>query len=149
MGILEDLADEAAIRKLALRYAWAVDNRDPDALQALFTRDVVFERPPLPVRGYDDIRATPARHAKLYRATFHGVLNHLIELDGDTATGEVYCIAHHMVENPNNIGTGYDMRIRYEDRYRRCEDGKWRMNARRVNVLSRNSYQVSYDLPNA
>ena len=42
MGVLEHLADEAEIRNLALRYAAAVDHRDADALQALFTRDVVL-----------------------------------------------------------------------------------------------------------
>jgi hypothetical protein len=56
----------------------------------------------------------------------------MYEQDGDRATGEVYCLAHHLdpaLNGPSN----YVMYMRYEDRYRRV-DGQWRIETRRVNI---------------
>ena len=50
-------------------------------------------------------------------------------VDGDSATGTTYCIAHHL--------TGADdfvMHIRYEDAYVRTADG-WRIAARNLRLL--------------
>ncbi len=49
--------------------------------------------------GYDELGTIPRRIAR-YDKTFHFVGNHHCVLDGDKATGEVYCTAHHL-----NFGT--------------------------------------------
>jgi len=64
-----------------------------------------------------------------FATTFHFVGNHLIDVTGDDATGEVYCEAHHLSAE----GADHVMFIRYQDRYRR--DGeRWRLAERETFV---------------
>ena len=67
-----------------------------------------------------------------YVATTHFIGNHRVELAGDTATGETYCLAHHIYDD------GSERRmlvwsIRYQDRYVR-QEGAWRFAQRRLLV---------------
>jgi hypothetical protein len=60
----------------------------------------------------------------------HVVSNHRVEVDGDRASGVVYCLAHH-----NTVCDGVPhnlvMTIRYHDRYRRTAAG-WRFEHRKI-----------------
>ncbi|HMC69221.1 MAG TPA: nuclear transport factor 2 family protein, partial [Mycobacteriales bacterium] len=57
------------------------------------------------------------------------VANHRCDVQGDTATGETYCIAHHVKGTDDFV-----MHIRYEDQYVRTPDG-WRMKQRDLRLL--------------
>ena len=76
--------------------------------------------------------ASPLDYLDLhYGRTMHFVGTHVIDLDGDTATGLVYCLAHHL------SGEGSEqkvtvMAIRYEDSYIRTDAG-WRFARRTMN----------------
>ena len=59
----------------------------------------------------------------------HFVGNHRVELDGDAATGDTYCIAHHLTGKDD-----YVMHIRYEDTYVRTSAG-WRIQTRDLHLL--------------
>jgi len=64
-----------------------------------------------------------------FPTTFHFIGNHLVDVAGDEATGEVYCEAHHLTDE----GIDHVMFIRYADRYRR--DGeRWRFAERETFV---------------
>jgi len=63
-----------------------------------------------------------------YDRTLHFVGNHLADVDGDHATGETYCFAHHITGVDDHV-----MAIRYEDTYRR-ESGTWRFVARHLRL---------------
>jgi ketosteroid isomerase-like protein len=133
-------ADEWALAKLPHVYARALDRRDKEALAELFTGDATFERWPRPTRDFAGIVAIPDELSTKYRSTFHAVFNQTVELDADDpdrATGEVYCLAHHMYDGPDGQGLSNDVRIRYQDRYRRGADGHWRFSFRRVVVDGR------------
>lgn len=139
-GGRDRLADEWALAKLPHVYARALDRKDKATLADLFTPDATFERHPRPTRTYTDICAIPDELSEKYRTTFHAVFNQTVELDPadpDAATGEVYCIAHHMYDGPDGQGLSNDVRIRYQDRYRRGGDGRWRFCFRRVVVDGR------------
>jgi hypothetical protein len=139
-------ADErAALRELAERYAAGVDRRDTDLFLSAFRPDgclLVFrpsesQHPTGTRRGRDELADVIARVAHHDR-TFHLIGNSRYAIDGDHATGEVYCVAHHVdpVETPGAERTearDHIMYIRYRDEYQR-DDGGWRIRERRVLV---------------
>lgn len=133
------LADRLAIRQLVDDYARAVDQPDGERAAALFVPDGVlriFERgTPEPVRervGRSDI-ATAMNGLTRYDTTMHVVANHYADIDGDTATGETYCLAHHVRDVEGQGPMDYVMAIRYLDAYRRSDEG-WRLATRELQV---------------
>ena len=118
------LTDEWALLALANRYAMAVDRRDADGLVALFTEDGGLDRPGASWRGHEQLRAIVARLNTLYGSTFHTVRNQTVTIDDDTAEGETYCVAMHMMPLTDGIQKRMDMGIRYQDRFVR-QNGTW------------------------
>ncbi len=51
--------------------------------------------PPMVSRGHRHIASAVGR-LRQFDTTFHLVANHSAEVTGDEATGEVYCVAHHV-----------------------------------------------------
>ena len=139
---LRELADRLAIRALVDRYARAADRVDGAAAAALFTESGalrIFERgtaDPVRERLGREAIATAFAGLSRYEVTLHVVANHLVDLDGDRATGETYCLAHHV----RTIGEGADahpsdhvMAIRYLDSYERTSEG-WRIAQRHLQL---------------
>ena len=125
------LEDRLALRELADRYARAVDRRDWTLAATLFTEDCVLHGPGYELVGREKILAG-LRLIDRYSATQHSVHNQLVEVDGDRASGETYCTAHHVYARdgrPHMLDWG----IRYQDRCVR-ERGAWRY-ARRELLL--------------
>ncbi len=116
-----------------------VDRRDPVGFAELFEPDAVLQvyygpesaGPPAETRGRDRLADIPTRLAGRFDRTFHFVGNHVCTLDGDTAVGQAYCLAHHVNDGAMG-GTDYVMAICYDDTYRRGDDGRWRFSVRRV-----------------
>lgn len=143
MSDLAYLFDRLELRDLVDRYATTVDRGRPDETATLFTEDGqlrIFERgKPDPVRERVGRRAIADAMKGLgrYDVTLHVIGNHTAVIDGDTATGETYCLAHHVrdVEGPDDTTVPYDyvMHIRYLDRYRRTGEG-WRIELRELQV---------------
>ncbi|WP_129977627.1 nuclear transport factor 2 family protein [Rhodococcus sp. Q1] len=131
---MNDLSD------LAGRYSVAVDTRDRPALAALFTVDAEFVRPPAVTRGRgaaitvgrDAIVAMVLDGTAHLHATHHAVHQRVIDVDGDSATGWVYCLAHHLYRSGNGMRDSA-ITLRYRDAYRR-EDGRWRIARRELIV---------------
>jgi len=125
------LADRLAIRELACRYARAVDRRDWALARSLFSDDAVLVGPRFELVGLEAI-LRGLRSVERYRATFHAVVNQLVEIQGDEASGETYCLANHLLERDGQARK-LDWGIRYQDRYRRV-DGAWRIARRELIV---------------
>ena len=119
--------DRTALRALVEAYSFAADRRDPEAFAALFSEDATLT---IHDAGGADARSYAGRAALAevpqrlgrYDRTLHLVHNHDVHIDGDEASGEVYCTAHHV------IGGGPDasdrvLTICYLDRYTRA--GRW------------------------
>jgi hypothetical protein len=135
---IDDPAVRGALRDLAARYASAMDRRDGEAVRSVFTTDaqlVVVTGGVVRSRreGIDKLVTVPPLLA-VYDITSHVLGQSLFEIDLDagTATGEVYCIAHHVNRNRQG-GTDHVMFIRYDDRYRSEPEG-WRIAERVVQV---------------
>jgi hypothetical protein len=140
---LQYLLDRLALQDLVAAYAHCVDSDDPGSAAGLFTRDGelrIFERGrDEPVReriGHDAI-ASAMEGLRRYQATLHVVANQMVTIEGDTAEGETYCLAHHIhdVDGPEGAPLPHDyvMHIRYLDRFTRALDG-WRIARRHLVV---------------
>ncbi|WP_436776570.1 nuclear transport factor 2 family protein [Yinghuangia sp. YIM S09857] len=129
---MQFLADRTALRDLVQDYAGNADRRLPHAVAACFVPDghLVLERGPGQAEVLAGRAAIAGALADLdrYRTTTHFVGNHTARIDGDTAEGETYCLAHHIYEQD---GADRDtlMSIRYRDAYERTGQG-WRIRTR-------------------
>src|ERR1700758_2449608 len=100
----QETADRLAIRELVEAYARCADRRDAKGQMALFTSDTHFvvymnAKDPTPSQELHSREALAPVFADLnqYAATMHFVgQSTIFTLSGDRATGETYCIAHHL-----------------------------------------------------
>jgi uncharacterized protein (TIGR02246 family) len=130
---VQDLLDRDALRRLVERYATAVDHRDLEAAAGCFLPDgrlTVGEGAAL--EGRDAIVGALGRLER-YAVTAHllGHSNHAV--DGDRATGESWCRAHHVYDDEGGTRRDWVMAIRYLDRYVRSEEG-WMIEDRHLVV---------------
>ena len=88
------MTDHEALRALGQRYARAADERDVDALAALFHPDAVITgaRGELDLEGWLDTMRGP----RTFPTSMHVLGDPLIELDGDTAHLDTYAIVHQL-----------------------------------------------------
>ena len=100
----EEAADRIAIRELVEAYAHCADRRDAQGQMALFTSDTHFvvymnARDSMPSQELHSREALAPVFADLnkYDATTHFVgQSTIFTLTGERATGEAYCLAHHV-----------------------------------------------------
>src|SRR5579864_5865656 len=136
----EEAADRLAIRELVEAYAYCADRRDAKGQMALFTPDTHFvvymnAKDPTPTQELHSSEALAPVFADLnrYAATMHFVGQSTIRtLANDRATGEAYCMAHHLTID------GATRRLmvaalRYHDTFAKA-DGAWRFAERLLYV---------------
>lgn len=122
---LARLEAEAGCRRLAARYAIALDTRDMDELASLYHPGIAPD--PTWGPGPEGEAARIANGLKTFYRSFHLVSTHRIDVaaDGASATGSVYTRAIH------EIGDRWaEMVICYRDAYVRHE-GEWLFARRR------------------
>jgi hypothetical protein len=101
----DEAADRLAIRELVEAYAHCADRRDAEGQMGLFTADTHFvvymnAKDPTPSQELHSREALAPVFADLnqYAATTHFVgQSTIFTLTGDQATGEAYCLAHHVM----------------------------------------------------
>jgi 3-phenylpropionate/cinnamic acid dioxygenase small subunit len=130
------LVDRLAIHDLVVRYAWAIDTKDWDALDTVFLPDAWLDYSSNPggaVGHYPEIRAWLEKSLAPFPVTQHLVTNVDVTVDGDRATSRT------MVYNPMGAATRegplhfFFLGGRYDDELVRTPDG-WRI-AKRVESL--------------
>lgn len=126
----EEAADRLAIRDLIDAYAHCADRRDAAGQMALFTEDTAFHvfmdsKAPEPTYDLHGREALAPVFADLnqYRATTHFNGQSTIRLEGNSATGESYCIAHHLTVDGEKR-TLMIASIRYLDQFVK-QKGSW------------------------
>ncbi len=131
--------DRLAIRQLIDAYAHCADRRDAKGQMALFTDDTVFQvfmdsKLPEPTYTLNGREALAPVFADLnqYQATTHFNGQSTVELDGDKATGESYCIAHHLKVDGDDRSLMIAS-LRYLDRFEK-QGGTWRYAERKLMV---------------
>ena len=98
-----EAADRLAIRELVDAYAHCADRREAESQKALFTEDTHFvvymegqgSEPTQVIDGREGLTPVFA-DLNRYQATMHFNGQSTVTVDGDRATGESYCIAHHL-----------------------------------------------------
>ena len=138
--------DEYELRQLALRYARACDTHDAAEFAAIFTEDGEIISPRHTITGRDQIvSVVPGALKQMYLKTMHIVMNDLAWIDGDTARGETYCLAHHLTpSNQPGKANDYIMSIVYANQFRKV-GGRWYFSHRKLNLNWTQSEVV--DLP--
>jgi ketosteroid isomerase-like protein len=136
----EEAADRLAIRELVDAYAHYADRRDAKGQMALFTEDTSFlvfmdpaaAEPTQELHGRESL-APVFDDLNRYVATMHFNGQSTIALDGDQATGESYCLAHHLSVAEDGQRTLMVASIRYLDEFRKL-GGQWFFAERRLMV---------------
>ena len=136
----DEAADRLAIRELVEAYAHCADRRDAKGQMSLFTEDthfVVFmnAKDPTPSQELRSREALAPVFAELnkYDATTHFIgQSTIFSLTAERATGEAYCLAHHVT-----VGEGKRhlmiASLRYLDTFVKM-DGSWLFAGRRLYV---------------
>jgi ketosteroid isomerase-like protein len=135
-----EAADRLAIRELVDAYAHCADRRDAKGQMALFTEDTRFlvfmdaaaAEPTQELHGRESL-APVFDNLNSYAVTMHFNGQSTIVLDGDRATGESYCLAHHLSIGQDGERTMMIASIRYLDEFAK-QDGQWLFAERRLMV---------------
>ena len=121
-------ADREAIRDLTSAYAHYIWTKDVDAIVDLFTEDAEMDTGDAPViQGREAL-------SEAYRRLLAGdeflpfVHNHVIQLQGDAATGNCCLDLRATVRGRSMIGAG-----QYEDEYVK-QAGRWKFRRRRLTM---------------
>ena len=135
-----EAADRLAIRELVEAYAHRADRRDAKGQMALFTVDTHFvvymnAKDPRPTQELHSREALAPVFAALnqYDATTHFVgQSTVLTLSDDRATGEAYCLAHHVTVDGGKRRLMVAS-LRYLDTFVKT-DGAWLFSERRLYV---------------
>jgi len=128
---ITEAADRLAIRELIEAYAHCADRRDAKGQMALFTADTHFvvymnAKDPNPSQELHSREALAPIFAELnqYEATTHFVgQSTVFMLTRERATGEAYCLAHHVTVNGGKRRLMVAS-LRYNDTFVK-RDGAW------------------------
>jgi hypothetical protein len=126
---VQELRDRQAIHDVLVRYSRGLDRHDSELLASVYHEDAIdhhgnFLGPPA-----DFVPWVNGLHEEGYVAHQHFVTNATIDVDGDQAHSEIYCLVIlRRKEGPVDICGG-----RYLDRLER-RDGVWRVAARETLV---------------
>lgn len=130
---IDRLEAESAIRALAARYCFAIDNHDLEAVADLFAADArVYSRDGvMDAKGRDAVIAQYEQRFSVLGPSNHVSHDHLIWFGEDPDTAHGLLSAHaELWRNETMMITA----LRYEDVYRR-EAGKWRFQERALSFL--------------
>jgi hypothetical protein len=134
-----EAADRLEIRELVDAYAHCADRRDAKGQMSLFTKDthfVVFmdsrsEKASMEFDRREDL-APVFDELNKYEVTTHFMGQSIVTVDGERASGETYCIAHH-VSASEGKRTLFIASLRYYDVFAKVE-GKWLFAERKLMV---------------
>jgi hypothetical protein len=136
---MTEYADRLAIRTLVDAYAHCADRGDADGQKALFTEDTHFvvymdgegTEPSQELNGREALTPVFA-DLNRYEVTTHFNGQSTIALDGGRATGESYCLAHHLYTEGDERKLMVAS-LRYHDGFVK-RDGAWLFAERKLYV---------------
>jgi SnoaL-like domain len=125
----QEAADRLAIRELVEAYAHCADRRDAQGQMSLFTTDTHFvvymnAKDPTPSQELNSREALAPVFADLnkYVATAHFIgQSTIFTLTNERATGEAYCLAHHVTVDGEKRGLMVAS-LRYQDTFVKLDD---------------------------
>ena len=125
-------SDRQQLQQLAIEYANAIDSREWDRLDQVFTPDAQIDYTAMGgiAGGYPEVKAWLPRSLRFFKSYMHFVGNFHYEINGDRARGEVACFNPMVLPGllPGLTRT-VALGLWYEDEYRRTAEG-WRITRR-------------------
>ena len=128
---LEEISDRIQIGDLLTRYTTAIDTKDYELLDSVFTPDaqVDYTSSGGIAGDYPTARDWLERALSLFPVTVHFISNSTVELRGDEASARTYVINPMLFKNPDGSDHIFTVGAYYNDRLVRTEDG-WRIRER-------------------
>lgn len=125
---LQAISDRLEIQQLATDYSSAIDSRDFDALDRVFSPDAYIDyRAMGGIDGrYPAVKAWLRETLGGFPAYQHMIANHAIELRGDEASGRIVCFNPMALDLADDSRQTFFLGLWYLDRYRRTAQG-WRI----------------------
>jgi len=146
--------ERAALRDLVHRYAAGVDDRQFDAVTALFTSsaEMIVPEPPAalePIRSHRGQQAIAVAVAAVTQTTRteHAIVGEVYD-EGPgpgSARGRVACIAHHWNRRAEEL-IDVVWHLRYDDEYELTDSG-WRISRRALTINAIETRSVRRLLP--
>ena len=128
------VADVLDIQRATHLYARGLDRFDPQEAASAFTDDAVWDATAVGLERFEGRAAILGffeRDAAAIADQFHVITNHVVDLDGDTASGTNYVFS----EGHTKSGAAFKAIALNEDTYRRTPEG-WRIATRRISALT-------------
>jgi hypothetical protein len=128
---LTRIEDIEAIKQLKARYCEICDDaHNPDRITSVFAEDGIWESADFGVaRGHAEIRKLFQKFQQLIEFSQHNVMNPIIEVNGDRATGEWYFIGPFTFRG----GKARWLALQYKDDYVK-RNGRWKYQHLRINL---------------
>jgi hypothetical protein len=125
---LQEISDRLEIQQLMVDYATAIDTKNFDGLDKVFTPDAYIDyRAMGGIDGrFPEVKAWLAEVLPNFASYYHMIGNFAIKIDGDTATSKIICF------NPMQMGPADGAKqtmflgLWYIDKFVRTAEG-WRM----------------------
>jgi 3-phenylpropionate/cinnamic acid dioxygenase small subunit len=122
------LSDRLEIESLLTRYAWALDHKEFDGLDDVFTADAFIDYTSAGgIKGaFPEVKAWLAQVLPHFSAYQHLVTNKQVELDGDAATSVAGFYNPMVQTKPDGSTSTFFVGGEYHDKLVRTKDG-WRI----------------------
>ncbi|MFI5040983.1 MAG: nuclear transport factor 2 family protein [Acidimicrobiales bacterium] len=127
---LQQLSDDAEIRRVLYRYARGIDRRDPELVRSCYHADAIDHHGTFDGTR-DEYVMWVFQVLEAHTFTSHNLMNISIEVCGDLALVETYAVATHGGEPATDRRKNFVAGFRYVDRFER-RDGGWRIAERQV-----------------
>ena len=125
---IQQIVDQSLLRDTADLYAIGADRRDKSLWRQVLAEDCVIDGPGFTSVGRENTLLSIDALQEMFRATQHRVHQQAVAIDGDSAVGETYCTAEHLLRDRDAVLV---WALRYQDQWRREEAG-WRFTRRQL-----------------
>jgi hypothetical protein len=128
---LQQISDRLEVQQLFTDYATAIDRKNFDALDAVFTPDAYIDyRAMGGIDGrYPEVKAWLAQVLPNFPNYFHMVSNIALKIEGDRASSTIVCFNPMQMNLPDGKSQVMFLGLWYDDKLVRTAQG-WRMSER-------------------
>jgi len=128
---IEEISDRLELQQLVVDYCTAIDRKDFDALDRVFTADAYIDyRAMGGIDGsYPVVKNWLGVALRAFPAHQHMISNVSLAIEGDEASGRIMCFNPMEVAPADGTRQTFFLGLWYVDRYARTADG-WRITRR-------------------
>jgi hypothetical protein len=131
MKSLEEISDRLDIQELMVSYSHAIDFKNFDELDDVFTPDAFNDYTAFggPAGKYPEVKEFLQNTMPMFKSYYHMVSTSKVVLDGDAATGVTICHNPMVLAGKDDSDQVFVCGLWYHDKYVRTPQG-WRISER-------------------